>query len=246
MKRNNEGETVVLVAVLKSRRDLRILREERWYRIPERYAPKRKFWYLAFYQPAVFGREGKRIRYYAQVLSRSTVSRIELLPRERMHPRAHEGYVRLTIGALRYLPRPIRNTAPRRISFCFTTLKRLVHSKTILELYNVARTEEILQRALRRAGIAAVPQYYVRAGKNKRYYLDFAVFAGSKAIAIECDNIKAHSWARQRERDRIKDAFLRRRGWSMFRFTERDIVSDVEACMARIWRVIQNRTSASV
>ena len=242
-KERERRERVVLVSVLKSRRDLAIVRREHWYRIPERYAPKRNFWYLAFYQPAVFGREGKRIRYYARVLGRRSVPRLSLLPRERTHPQARERYVRLRVGAILSLPRPVRNIAPpRRISFCFTTLKRLLHSRTILEMYGVARTEEVMERALRRADIAAIPQYYVRAGNkgvHKRYRLDFAVFGAHGAVAIECDNARAHAGARQREKDSAKDRYLRRRGWAVLRFTERDILSDAEGCIAHVCRALR-------
>ncbi|TSC55339.1 MAG: hypothetical protein Greene041679_635, partial [Parcubacteria group bacterium Greene0416_79] len=49
----------VLVGVLKSPRDLKILLEEKWYRIPVSFLPKRKFTHIAFYQPAAFDKEGK-------------------------------------------------------------------------------------------------------------------------------------------------------------------------------------------
>ena len=52
---------IVLVGVLKNKRDLGILLQKHWYRIPVRYLPKKKFDYIAFYQPLVFGRRGKRI-----------------------------------------------------------------------------------------------------------------------------------------------------------------------------------------
>ncbi len=237
-KRDTQGE-IVLVAVLKNKRDLALLRRARWYRIPERYAPKRKFWYLAFYQPASFGRAGKRVRYYARVLRRGIARRLVLLPREHSHPRATERYVKLTLGALKALPHPIYNRAPRRVSFKFTTLARLMRARTILELYGVVRTEDILRNALRRAGITAIPQYGVRCDASKRYFLDFAIFTSNKKIAIECDNIKAHSGARQREKDRAKDAFLRRRDWTVLRFTERDVISDIETCIARIQQAVR-------
>lgn len=234
MRKQKEDEMVVLVSVLRSRRDLAIVQHQHWYRIPEKYAPKREFWYLAFYQPAAFGRKGGCIRYYVRVRGRGTARRIDLLPREQRHPRAQELYVYLKLGAVKELPQPIYNRAPRRVSFKFTTLACLLRARTILELYGVARTEEIVRRALARVGIAAIPQYCVRLNRRKRYFLDLAIIARGKMIAIECDNFKAHSGARQREKDRMKDIVLRRRGWRVFRFTERDIVSDVAGCVMRV------------
>jgi very-short-patch-repair endonuclease len=226
-------EKIVLVGVLKDKRDLNILLTKNWYRIPVRHAPTRRFNYLAFYQPASFGRWGKCIRYYARVLNYQIVSRAKLLPDEPHHPRACNFYLLVRGGKIINLPRPIKNIIPRRISFGFTTLNHLLESKNILQLYNVAPTEQIIGNALRRKGIKAIAQYYVLNGK-KRYCLDFAIFCRQRSIAIECDNKKAHSNSNQRKKDRIKNAFLRRRGWIVFRLQEHDIISNLESCIAKI------------
>jgi very-short-patch-repair endonuclease len=225
-------DKVVLVGVLKDRRDLKILLTENWYRIPVAQAPRRRLDYLAFYQPASFGRWGKSIRYYARVLNYQISKREDLLPAELNHPRVRDYYFRIRVGKIKKLPQPIRNIMPRRISFGFTTLNRLLKSKNILQLYNVAPTEQIVEDGLRRAGIKTVAQH--RVSGKKRYCLDFAVFCQRGKIAIECDNKKAHSGPRQREKDKMKNTFLRRRGWLVVRLPERDIVSDLEGCIARI------------
>ena len=72
----------VLIGVLKTRGDLDILLRERWYRIPVSKSPKQPFGYVAFYQPAAFGHDRKRIRYYARVVRRETRPRRDLLPGE--------------------------------------------------------------------------------------------------------------------------------------------------------------------
>ncbi|MEK7106967.1 MAG: hypothetical protein AAB899_02170, partial [Patescibacteria group bacterium] len=114
---------IVLVCVLKDRRDLRILLKENWYRIPVAYLPRRKFTHLAFYQPAEFGRFGKRIQYYARVLKSTILKRIDLLPKEKNHPRAHDNYLKIEVAWVKKLARPIKNIIPRRVSFGFTSLK---------------------------------------------------------------------------------------------------------------------------
>lgn len=228
----------VLVGVIKDKRDLGALLAQKWYRIPVRRAPRRKFKYLAFYQPAGFGRRGKRIRYYARVLSQRTVRRKDLLPEEPKHARAGDYYFLFRLGNIKKLSRPIRNVTPRRISFGFTTLDRLLKSKDILQLYDVAPTEQIMEDALKRAGIRAVAQYYVSSGQ-KRYYVDFAVFCRGGSIAVECDNQKAHSGSRQRKKDRVKNAALRRKGWTVIRLSERDIVSNLESCMMRVKKAVR-------
>lgn len=229
---------VVLVGVLKNKRDLEILLAEKWYRIPIKYAPKRQFQYLAFYQPVLFGRQGKRIQYYARVLNYQKIKRKKLLPNELNHPRASDYYYKIWLGRIKKLSRPIRNIIPRRISFGFTTLSRLLKSKDILQLYNVTPIEQIVENGLRQAGIKAVAQYHIFKEK-KRYCLDFAVFCQRGKIAIECDNKKAHSSRHQRIKDRIKDAFLKRHGWLVIRLPEHEIISDLKSCIVRVKKAIQ-------
>ena len=234
----NNINKIVLVGVLKNKRDLHILLTKNWYRIPLAHAPTQPFSHLAFYQPAHHGREGKRIRYYARVLHYQTIERINLLPDEPSHPRAHDYYLRICVGKVKRLSRPIRNIMPRRVSFGFTTLHRLRTSKNVLQLYDIAPTEQIIKDGLGLAGIKAVAQYHV-VGSKKRYCLDFAALCKQGSIAIECDNKKAHSGPRQREKDKAKNAFLRRRGWTVLRLLEHDIVSDSDGCMVRIKKAVQ-------
>ena len=128
MKISVKSKTV-LVGVLKTRRDQKILLEKHWYRIPVLHLPKRNFKYIAFYQPLGFGKHGKRIEYYAQVSKTSISKRINLLPDESNHPRASDDYKRFEFKEILKLEKPIRNIIPRRIVFGFTTLKALLSSK---------------------------------------------------------------------------------------------------------------------
>ena len=243
-------DDIVLVGVLKSRRDLDLVLQERWYRIPCAWMPKRRFSYLAFYEPVRFGKMGKPsttfhgkevlgkcIRYYAKVLGRRVALRRELLPEEVRHARAGEQYVRFQLDAVQKLPQPIKNVVPRRVSFGFTTLRILQNVRTMLELYDVLSTEEVVERGLRRRKVRFAKQYHVK-GKKKRVILDFAVFCKKGNIAIECDNLKAHSGVLARRKDRAKDAFLRRCGWRVIRLRERDVLADLDACIARVEKVI--------
>ena len=233
MTKQYSKDAVVLIGVLKQERDFELLLNEHWYRIPLGRAPKREFHYLAFYESARFGKNGKRIRYYAKILERRTFLRREILPLEFSHPRAGESYLWFRLGRIWALPRPIMNKLPRRISFAFTTLSLLLRSRTILQLYGVARTEEIVARALKRAGIHAKPQHWVT-GERKRYCLDFAVFCKRGKIAIECDNAKAHSGPQMRVKDVAKDMFLSCHGWKVVRFSEARIISDLNGCIALV------------
>ncbi|MBI5220933.1 MAG: DUF559 domain-containing protein [Candidatus Liptonbacteria bacterium] len=238
MPSKKSQNAVVLVAVLRSRRDLAILLRENWYRIPIKHAPTRKFQYLAFYQPAIFGKRGSCIRYYARVLTRQDSLRIKLLPQELDHPRARERYYRIRVGRIRRLQKPIRNLSPRRVSFGFTTLARLLNARDILQVYDIPPTEQIMNTEFQHARIQTIPQYpLVLSGR--RYRLDFAVLCRHGTLAVECDNTKAHSGLRQRARDRRKDAVLKRFGWTMIRLSEPEIISNPPGCVQRVRRAIR-------
>lgn len=227
-----------MVGVLKNRRDHDLLFRKHWYRIPVFSAPKRKFRYLAFYQPAVFGRGGKSIQYYARVLTARARKRRALLPREPKHPKAGEKYLQIRVGRIRALAQPIQNVLPRRVSFGFTTLRGLLAARNLLQLYGVVPTEQMVGTMLRRQGIPAVAQYSVSVG-GRRYRPDFAIFCRSGPIAIECDNAKAHAGRRQRQRDRVKDAALRGHGWAVLRLAEQDILEHPEICLSRVKRAVR-------
>lgn len=238
MRKKSTPKEAVLVGVLKNRRDRDLLLREHWYRIPVAYAPKQRFRYLAFYQPAAFGRGGKSIWSYARVLHARARKRRVLLPREPKHPKAGEKYWQIRVGRIHVLDHPIRNVLPRRVSFGFTTLRRLLTAKNLLQLYNVPPTEEIVGRELARQGIPAVPQHTVSDG-HRRYRLDFAVVCQHGSIAIECDNTKAHAGRQQQKQDRAKDAVLQHHGWTVLRFAERDITSNTIRCIQRVQETVK-------
>lgn len=200
--------------------------------------PRRRFKYVAFYQPAIFGRNGKRILYYARVLKTEKVKRIELLPKELIHPRAHSDYYKVTFGQIKKLARPIKNVIPRRVSFGFTRLKNLLSARDILELYGVPKTEQIMEKRLKRLGLEIRPEHTV-SEDGRRYRIDIAVFCRNGKVAVECDNDKAHSGPAQAVKDKTKDAFLKRRGWRVIRLKEKGIVERPDQCARRIEKAVQ-------
>src|SRR5512136_399045 len=100
--------SLILVAVMKSPRDLEIARLLGWYRIPLRTAPKViAVDYLAFYQTGAFEEEKWMIKYVASVRGNELCTRAELLRDEAEHPRAHEEYYKIQLGPLETLAKPI-------------------------------------------------------------------------------------------------------------------------------------------
>ena len=90
------SEDLILVAILKTRRDLEIARLLGWYRIPLRTAPKtvRVDW-LAFFQTAAFGEEKHAVRYVAPVRGFELTTRRALLRDEPAHPDARSEELRV-------------------------------------------------------------------------------------------------------------------------------------------------------
>ena len=130
-----DADDLVLVAIVKSPRDLEIARTLGWYRIPLQTAPKtvRVDW-VAFYQTGVFGKERWSVRYVAPVRGFELTTRLDLLRDAPDHPRANEPYYRIQVGPLERLPNPILSGGWKRFSFLFTTGKRLLQAKTLADL----------------------------------------------------------------------------------------------------------------
>ncbi len=129
-------EDRVLVAYLPNPADFDIIREEGWYRIPERYAPKGLFAeYFAFYFGSKFGAQKWAVHYYARQLGYELVKRADILPKEPDHPRAGENYFKVYLGPLLKLSQPIVSMRLRRVTFLHTTWDRFQDAREINDLF---------------------------------------------------------------------------------------------------------------
>jgi hypothetical protein len=142
---------LVLVALMKDKRDFEIARVLGWYRIPFKTAPKTvAVDWLAFYQTAKFGDEKWAINYIAPVRGHELTTRAELLRTQPDHARAGEQYFKLQLGPLERLPRPIASRKWRRLTFLYTTGERLLVATEINDLIIQSEERELLWKALRR------------------------------------------------------------------------------------------------
>ncbi len=149
-----EPEDLVLVAVVKSTRDLEIARLLGWYRIPLATAPKtlRVDW-LAFYQSAAFGDEKWSVRHVCPVRGFELARRGELLRDDPDHARAEEPYFKVILGPMQSLPRPIPARRWRRVTFLFTTGERLADAHDLTDLrVPASRKQDRLWGLLRERG----------------------------------------------------------------------------------------------
>ena len=128
-------EDRVLVAYLPHPRDLTLIQEQRWYRIPQRHAPKGLYAeYYAFYFNGRFSDKKYSIPAYAPRLGHELVRRRDLLPDQPDHPRAENWYYKVQLGPLQWLPEPIPSLRWRRITFIHTTWDRLQTAREINDL----------------------------------------------------------------------------------------------------------------
>jgi len=235
----SDNQDLVLVGVVNRRKDLEIALNKHWYRIPVKYAPKRKANFLALYQTRTFGKEGKSINYYALIKHSLLISRAKLLPEEINHPRAGQIYYKLHLGSLKKLPQKIRNNSRRRINFGFTTLTKLFKSREICELFDIKPLEVIMGKLLKRNKIKAFNEYLLMENGRCRYRLDFAIFCGKGKIDVECDSEKWHHLPSQKIKDRKRDLYLRGHGWTILRFEGKKIMNNPNYCIKVLNEAIQ-------
>lgn len=154
---------LVMVVFMPQPKDLEIARLLGWYRIPLRTAPKviAVDW-LAFYQPASFGKEHKWcIEWAAPVRGHELTTRAALFKDQRDHPRATEEYFKIQLGPLVALPDPIQAGSWKRVTFLYTTGERLLNSDQINELTVQDEERLVLWKALRERALQK-QQYQVQ------------------------------------------------------------------------------------
>lgn len=227
-------QCIVLISVLKEKKDLDILLKKHWYRIPLIFAPKRKTKYIAFYQPASFGKYGGCIKFYALIKNCKIIKRKYLLPDEYDHPMADEDYYKIYFKKILKLQNPILNKNRMRISFGFTTLEKLFKAKSIAEVFDVWPIEEIIFSALKKRGINFSREHIFYLKNGKKYRLDFAIFCKRGYLNIECDSDKWHSQRSQRIKDYLRDKTLEKEGWTILRLSENEITKNIKNCIHRI------------
>lgn len=179
-------EDRVLVGVMPHPRDLEIAREQHWYRVPVRHAPKGiHAEYVAFYFTKAFGAELRwAIHFYARRTGHELVRRVDLIPDEPDHPRAAERYYKLQLGPLRQKQPPIVSLRWRRITFIHTTWDRFVEAREINDLFS---GDDIfvdrLYHTLKERGIQPERQVVIREGRES-YTVDLLIPCRDGAVML--------------------------------------------------------------
>ena len=178
-------DDVVLVALVNTLRDLDMAAREHWYRIPAKHAPK--FFsgaqYLAFYLPRAFGERKWRIDTYAAVRGHELVRRVDLIPEEPKHPRAHELYYKLQLGEIERREPPIHSKRGRRVLFLWTNWEKFATAREWNDLYLRTPAHEKLYDALRADNLDIERETFIREG-HSRYRVDFMIYVPHGKIAV--------------------------------------------------------------
>ncbi|MBI3742297.1 MAG: hypothetical protein HY257_11160 [Chloroflexi bacterium] len=182
-----DADDAVLVVLMNNARDLKIAREEHWYRIPLKHAPAQfsRAKYLAFYLTSAFRADKWSIRDYAPVLGHELARRRDLFPTDRDHPRADDAYYKIQIGKLIALPRAITSRVGRRVLFIWTTGAKFSSATELNDLFS--DDGDALWNALKEQGIRAERQIAVRDGRA-RYRVDFWIPCARGDIALNLSN----------------------------------------------------------
>ncbi|MFZ2487994.1 MAG: DUF559 domain-containing protein [Anaerolineae bacterium] len=226
----------VLVVVINNARDFARARDEGWYRIPVRRAPRRVAAdYIAFYQTRAFGDEAYAVRYLAPVRRVHVMPRRQLLPNEPDHPRADETYYKIELGPLQRLPQPVRSRALRRITFIPTTLGQLLTAQEINDLWWRDDPQQRLWLALREAGLSVEYRYEAPQPAGD-VVVDFAVFLPGGRLAVLCDEQAGPDDLRE---PRLPDYELTAAGWQVLRFTVAELQADLPGCVTTVLAAAQ-------
>jgi len=222
----------VLVAVLPSERDLEIVREKGWYRIPvsaaqqwigHRWPPQ----WIAFYNAGSFGRDAFTIRYYAKVSGFHEAGRHDLFPDESPNEKSDKRYYQVLLLPPQRLSRPIRSRASRRIIFIRTTFEKLMAAREVNELYDESPLEDSLWQQLKEHRLKPERQEWVKAN-GRVYALDFAFHCQHGKLDVETDGDWWHCDPARVAEDNLRDADLEANGWTILRFNSYQLRQEAE------------------
>lgn len=206
-------EDRVLVAYVPDPADFTIIREEGWYRIPQRHMPKGLYAeYFAFYFGRKFGPEKWAIHYYAPQQGYELLTRRDLLPHQPDHPRAGDYYYKVQLGPLQKLSRPIISLRWRRITFIHTTWDRFQDAQEINDLF-VEGGEYVdrLYATLKEKGIRSERNYQVKESGTV-YEVPLAVFCRDGRIDVRDQHLPRDETAVMNLADEISREVQKRGG----------------------------------
>ena len=86
--------------------------------------------------------------------------------------------------------------------------------------------EQIMQIALEETGLP-----FERQKRISTYTVDFSIEINDYKLAVECDGLYWHTAPGRQERDAKRDKDISDLGWTIIRFSDKDIHSDISRCI---------------
>ena len=229
----------VLIAIMNNPRDLRIARQQHWYRIPVSSADKwlKRHWppkWLAFYQTKIFGDEAFAVNHYAHVADIRQAYRWQLFDDQPRNERGMKRYYQLILDPLQRLPKPILSRRRRRIVFIPTTWRKFIAAVEGNDLYHESPLEDRLWAEFKRLQIWAERQFWISV-HSRSYSLDFAIYCVSGKLDVETDGDTWHSDPARIPKDNLRYNDLQTGGWKVLRFNTYQIREEMtEYCLPTV------------
>ena len=198
-------EDRVLIAYMPEPADFARVKDEGWYRVPQKQAPKGLHAeYYAFYFGRNFGDQKWAIHYFARQSGFELLRRLDLLPDQADHPRAQELYYRVALEPPQALTQPIVSLRWRRIAFMHTTWDRFQEAREINDLLlNGGEYVDRLFATLKERGIPAKRNYEVKE-PGGAYRVPLAVISSEGRIDLYEGDAPASEAGRERLADKIE------------------------------------------
>ncbi|NDJ52756.1 MAG: hypothetical protein GYB68_06690 [Chloroflexi bacterium] len=178
------------MGVIPNPADFLRVQDAHWYRIPHKQAKHGiHAEYVAFY---FTGRYEEALRwqicYYARRTGHEMVRRVDLLPDEPTHPRAHEQYYKIQLGPLKERRPPIISLRWRRITFIQTTWDRFVKAEEINDLFSTDKQfVDRVYHALKRRGLQPERNVQVREA-GAEYNVDLLIPCQDGVVMLSSDD----------------------------------------------------------
>jgi hypothetical protein len=145
----------LLVGIINNIEDFKIMRDQKWYRIPTSQVDKslKNKWppeWIAFYFSGAIKNTPFMIYHYGKVKSIIKVSRKELFPLEINNPKSSRMYYKINFDTLETLRKPILSRRWRRIIFIESTFNKFINAVEINDLFDGSELEDRLWAEFKR------------------------------------------------------------------------------------------------
>jgi len=96
--------------------------------------------------------------------------------------------------------------------------------------------ELLMKRAFEERGLVDGEDFVSQYPLRHSFILDFAF--PEQMVAVEVDGEPWHTGKKNRQRDKIKDEILQKKGWKVIRFWGREVNKDADECVSKVLGLI--------